>query len=247
MSQNTSSANKKAPRKTDEKNNKKVNTKRKSNAEKTRSEKAKSEPVPEQSTIDTLTVTAGELSRICGVTTRRLGQYAAEGTFKRVSHGRYELVSSIKAYIATLKLGQKEKTKPGKVEDYNDEVQDIDTERARHEHIKIKMSEIRLALMEGSVHKAEDVERVVTDMLARMKSKLEAIPAQIAPKLEMKKKFEIEDLLEIEILKALDELSEYNCEDYRSDDFIEIDEKEVMEAAERQGISNEGTSGKEDG
>lgn len=201
---------------------KKPESKRKSNI---------SQPNPKQDDvervdgIENLTVTSAQLCDICGLTGQRIRQYAEEGTMKRVAHGRYELIPSVRAYIQSLKLQSKTKRR----EDLNlpDNVQHIDTERAIHEHIKIEMSKIRLALMEGKVHKADDVERVVTDMLLRMKSKLEGIPSQVAPTLEGKKKAQIKSLLDIEIAKALDELSEYNAEDYRSDDYIDIPDEEV--------------------
>lgn len=174
--------------------------------------------------IETLTVTAAQLMDICGLTGQRIRQYAEEGTMKRVVHGRYELISSVKAYIQSLKLQSKAKRRDDILPD---QVQHIDTERAIHEHIKIEMSKIRLALMEGRVHKAEDIERVMTDMLMRFKSKLQAIPSQIAPTLEGKNKGQIKSLLDIEIEKALDELSEYDAEDFRSDDYIDIPDEEV--------------------
>ena len=64
-------------------------------------------------------------------------------------------------------------------------------------------------------------------LLLRFKSKLQAIPSQIAPTLEGKNKGQIKSLLDIEIEKALDELSEYDAEDFRSDDYIDIPDEEV--------------------
>ena len=79
-------------------------------------------------------------------------------------------------------------------------------------------------LIQGKVHKAEDVQRVVTDMLERFKSKMEAMPAKLAIKLENRSRTEIQRVLKKEINGALLELSEYNPADYYSDEHIEADE-----------------------
>lgn len=181
-----------------------------------------------------VTWTAGKMAKACSLTTRRLAQLAEEGTMKRVAHGRYAVIPSLIAWNKQLREqnARHEEIERSYGDFINDPIQHIDVERAKHEHLKTKITEIKLELMEGRVHKAEDVERVVTDMLLKMKSKLVAIPSQIAPRMEGKDKNEIENLLNIEIEKALLELSEYNAEDFRSDDYIEISDEEATAVME---------------
>ena len=183
-----------------------------------------------------VTWTAGKMAKACAVTTRRLSQLAEEGTMKRVAHGRYAVIPSLIQWNKQLREqnARHEEIERSYGDFINDPVQHIDVERAKHEHLKTKLTEIKLELMEGKVHKAEDVERVVTDMLLKMKSKLVAIPSQIAPRIEGKSKNEVESLLNIEIEKALMELSEYNAEDFRSDDYIEISDDEVTAVMENE-------------
>lgn len=177
-----------------------------------------------------------DLAKLFGLSDRRIQQLVADGvitpelgTVNGKRARQYDLLPTVHDYVKNLqdKLARRDGS-----------VQSFDVERARHEHIKIKMDEIRLALMEGKVHKAEDVEMVVNDMLQKMKSKLESIPPQAAPRLEGKDKNEIEKILNDEIAKSLEELSEYSPEDYYSNDYIVVDEAEVAKEAEKEGIKN---------
>ena len=52
--------------------------------------------------ISDQTVTGPQLGEILNITARRVRQLAEEGIFERVGRGRYSLVASIQAYIATI-------------------------------------------------------------------------------------------------------------------------------------------------
>lgn len=170
--------------------------------------------------ITSLTVSAKTLGEILGIGDRMVRNLADENILVRSSHGKYILMKSVKNYVLTLKAA-----KAGKhVESNLDETLDLDTEKAKHEHVKRIISEIQLALIQGKVHKSEDVERVITDMLERFKSKMEAIPSKMAKKLENKKRVDIQRILQNDVELALMELSEYNPADYYSDEHIEVDD-----------------------
>ena len=64
---------------------------------------------------------------------------------------------------------------------------------------------------------------VMTDIFTKIKSKLEAIPAKLARRLEGKKRTEIQRILSDEIQNTLLELSSYDPADFYSDEHIEID------------------------
>ena len=103
-----------------------------------------------------------------------------------------------------------------------DETMELDNEKAIHEHIKRQITELKLQVLQGKLHKSEDVERVITDMFAKFKSKMEAMPSKMARKLENKSKIDIQKILLEEITSALEELSSYNPSDYYSDEYLEI-------------------------
>ena len=170
--------------------------------------------------LSAVTVSATVLGQILGVGDRMVRHLAEEGVLQRNSHGKYILLSSVKNYILTLKV-----SKAGEHIDapLSDDL-DLDTEKAIHEHVKRQMSELKLQLIKGQLHKSEDVERVITDMLSRFKSKVEAMPAKLAKKLEGKRRTDIQDILQGEIVAALDELSAYNPADYYADEFIDLED-----------------------
>lgn len=170
--------------------------------------------------MSSVTVSAQRMGDILGVGDRMVRYLAEEGILKRNSHGKYLLVASVKNYILTLKV-----SKPTSAEaDPDDGSLSWEGEKAKHEKLKRQITDLKLQVLKGHLHKSEDVERVVNDMLAKFKSKLEAMPSKLARKLEKKTKTQILEILQDEIRSALEELSEYNPSDYYSDDYIEIED-----------------------
>ena len=76
----------------------------------------------------------------------------------------------------------------------------------------------------GDLHKAEDVERVMMDMLAAFKTRLMNIPSKVAPALENRDAAYIKDRLTKEVLEVLNELKDYNPKDFYSDEYVEGEE-----------------------
>lgn len=169
--------------------------------------------------VDSLTVSVGAMAKIFGLSERRIRQMAEEGIVVRVSKGRYKLVDSFKNYTLALKLAAE-----GVNMDNPDGEIDIDEEKALHERIKRHISELKLQVMKGDLHKAEDVERVMMDMLASFKTRLMNIPSKVAPVLENRDAAYIKDHLTKEIIEVLNELKDYNPKDFYSDEYVEGEE-----------------------
>lgn len=169
--------------------------------------------------FEDILVSSNVLEALFGVKDRTIRDLADKGIIKRDSHGKYLFWNSAKSYITTLKVmnaGKNIKTDDGE----ND--LDLDTEKALHEHVKRQITDIKLQLIKGQVHKAEDVEAVMTDMFEKFKSKMTALPAKLAKKLEGKSRTDIQKILKKEIDNALVELASYNPADFYSDEHIEI-------------------------
>lgn len=149
--------------------------------------------------IDSITVSAAVLGEMFGVTDRRIRQMAEEGIVIRASKGRYKLVDSIKSYLLTLKLAAE-----GVGVELADGEIDFDEEKALHERVKRHISELKLQIMKGEVHKAEDVETVMMDMLVAFKTKIMGIPSKAAPILENRDAAFIKDRLTKEVTEASD-------------------------------------------
>lgn len=74
--------------------------------------------------------------------------------------------------------------------------------------------------MKGELHKAEDVETVMTDMLIAFKTRIMNIPSKAAPILENRDATYIKDYLSNEITDALNELKDYNPKSFYSNEYI---------------------------
>ncbi len=176
--------------------------------------------VLEKTDFEELLVSSKTLETLFGVKDRTVRDLADKGIIKRDSHGKYLFWNSVKSYITALKVvnAGKGNTKT------DDDVAclDLEEEKAQHERLKRQITEIKLQLIKGQVHKAEDVEAVMTNMFARFKSKVTALPSKLAKRLEGKSRTEIQRILKAEIDNALVELASYKPTDFYSDEHIEI-------------------------
>lgn len=178
--------------------------------------------------IDDIVVSPKVLADTLGITDRQIRNLAEQGIVEKTDKGRYLFKSSVKAYITLLKVAQRSKEEK---ERFGDSL-DLEEEKAKHEVLKREITEIRLQLIKGNVHRAEDVERVITDMFIKFRSKMQAMPAKLAKRLENKGSLEIQEALREEIGDALNELADYNAVDYYSDDYIEVSDKDVIDLAD---------------
>lgn len=169
-------------------------------------------------------VSSKTLESLFGLKDRSIRGLADKGIVKRDSHGKYLLWESAKSYITFLKVVNAGKDKES--EGCREQI-DLDEEKAQHERLKKQITEIKLQLIKGQVHKSEDVERVMTDMFAKFKSKIAALPAKLARRLEGKKRNEIQEILRKEIDNALIELAAYSPADFYSDEHIEIHNEDI--------------------
>ena len=174
--------------------------------------------------IDSITVSASVLGDLFGVTDRRIRQMAEEGTVARAAKGRYKLVESVKNYLLTLKLAAE-----GVGVELADGEINFEEEKALHERIKRHISELKLQIMKGELHKAEDVEIVMMDMLVAFKTKIMGIPSKVAPILENRDAAFIKDRLTKEVIEALNELKDYDPKAFYSDEYVEESEGEYEE------------------
>lgn len=171
--------------------------------------------------IDSLTVSAAVLGSIFGVTDRRIRQMAEEGIIDRVSKGRYNLVESLKNYILSLKLAVDSNSG-----DSPDGELDIEEEKALHERVKRHISELKLQTMKGELHKAENVQMVMSDMLSAFKTRMMNIPSKTAPVLEERDAGYIKEKLTAEVTEALNELKEYDPKSFYGDEYVEGEDDE---------------------
>ena len=92
---------------------------------------------------------------------------------------------------------------------------------------KARMAELDLAVMQGRLHEAEHVQKIMTDMIVACRSLLLSIPAKVSPVLvEAMDARAIAATLREQIDEALETLA-----DYDADTFNELNEKYVPPGA----------------
>jgi hypothetical protein len=155
-------------------------------------QKAKGEALHEREIL------TSELGAIVGKTPQWIRQLTREGVLKQVDRGKYILGESVQAYIEHVAGGSEDNKKP--------RLNDVKTE---HELIKKEKSELELAKLRGELHAAKDVERVMSDMILSVKSKLLALPARLAPQLAHESAEVVEKVIRKEINVALSSLADY--------------------------------------
>jgi phage DNA packaging protein, nu1 subunit of terminase len=143
-----------------------------------------------------------ELAACLGITSRRVRQLREEGLFQFAPGSkRYSLGKCVQEYIEF------------KIDEETGRKGNLDKERvsAEHEEIKKQISEIKLKRLKREMHRADDVELFLTDMLLHFKQKLTLLPPKLAigiigetdVNLVVKK-------IEAGVNDALSELAEYN-------------------------------------
>ena len=139
--------------------------------------------------------TADSLAACFGLSRPRIVQLANEGVLIRDENSKYCIVDNIQRYINS-KAGQ-------------DGVLSFDGARTKHENLKSRLTELKLAKLEARMHDAENVELVMTELLTNLRTQLLGLPATLAGQLSNKKQEDIYDILEKTIEEKLKELSEY--------------------------------------
>lgn len=182
-----------------------------------------SDDVKKIDNVEQVTVSSTVLSNLFGLTTRRIRQLENEGVIQKIARGKYSLQDNIKSYITYIKASadlKENKTEEGKI--------DYDEEHALLERRKREKMELELAAMRGTMHYSEDVERVMNDMLSNFKAKILALPSRAAPRLiTLSTIADIQEVLQNEVLDALNEMSQYNPNDFYSDEYVDVLDDEV--------------------
>ena len=149
-----------------------------------------------------------EIAEIFGCTPRWVNELTNGGVIVQVERGKYHLGETIRRYIASIKQQAEEKDK---------EETDLREEQTMLTRANRKMAELELAVMNGDLHRSEDVKDIMNEMLAAFRSRLLAIPARLAPEITAANDPMVaQQLIKGEIYDALSELSEYDPAKFKS-------------------------------
>lgn len=154
--------------------------------------------------ISDLIVSTDVLADLLGYTRQRINQLAREGVLEKQAPGRFLLKLNIKKYLDFVRTGQMTDEEEEAAKQYWEE-------KALHEKAKRQIAELKLAKLKNQLHDAADVEMVMTNMLTTFRNRILAIPQKVAPKIiGMKNLAEISEAINMELLEALTELSDYD-------------------------------------
>lgn len=171
-----------------------------------------------ESANNSYTVTSKEISEILGLSDRRIRQLANDGALVRVSHGKFDLSASIRAYIDFNINKEKSESEIDKTE-----------EEAKWTRARREKTELEVKIIKGELHRSADVERVMNHMLGAFRGKLLSLPSKIAPQLLAKTDINIvKDKLKDAVYEAMTELADYDHSTFYTKDaeklFSEDDE-----------------------
>lgn len=140
------------------------------------------------------------VARFLDMTDRRVRQLRDEGVISEARPGLYDLTETNRKYIRYLR------------ERNPDDDGAIDYRREQVLLVRAKRRDVEfdLQVKENQLHRTEDVERVMSNMLINFKARLMAIPSKLSPTLSKKtKQAEIFALLKAAIDEALRELADF--------------------------------------
>lgn len=145
-----------------------------------------------------------------GVTTRRVQQLTQEGIISATKQGnanRYDLLATIQKYIRYLTEranGREPSKKDVEVEGRKLEAE-ADLKRS-----KADMAALQLKELEGKMHRSEDVEAVMTDLVYTIRSMLMALPGRLAVDVvAAQTAAEASEIIRAEVYKILEGLAAY--------------------------------------
>ena len=157
------------------------------------------------------------IAKIFGVSTRRVEQLKTEGVIKgQGKPTKYDLLPTIQAYIRYLSdkaNGREKKQTTAELEEAKLRAE-VDIKEA-----KAKAAQMELKELQGKMHRAEDVEAIMTDHVLFLRSMLMAMPGKLAVDLAGTHTApEQADRVKREVYYLLERLSEYRYdpEDYKA-------------------------------
>jgi phage terminase Nu1 subunit (DNA packaging protein) len=166
-------------------------------------EKKKAAEKPEQ--VKVKLVSTEELAQFVGVDPRRIQQLSQEGVIKKEpgnkKTAKYDFVRSVHSLLQYYRQKSDSRRSSDSDEMANEKLKQISAKR--------KLEELKLAQLEGDLHKAEDIERIIGAVLTRLRINLLTIPMGLAPILRnMDDTRDIAEKLDERIRRAMNEIAD---------------------------------------
>lgn len=157
------------------------------------------------------------IAKIFGVSTRRVEQLKTEGVIKgQGKPTKYDLLPTIQAYIRYLSdkaNGREKKETTAELEESKLRAE-VTIKESKAEAAKLELKELQ-----GKMHRAEDVETIMTDHVLFLRSMLMALPGKLAVELAGNHTApEQADRVKREVYYILEQLADYKYDpdEYRA-------------------------------
>lgn len=165
-----------------------------------------------------------EIARLFNKTTRRIQQLTQDGilsteTAKEGKRNvrRYNLAKTIQAYVDHLENIAKGKEK--KKTDAENESAKLAAD-VRYKEAKAEAMELQIKEQKAQLHRSEDVEKIVGDNIATLRSMLLALPGQLAvDTASTNNAMETQELIKAAVSRILNDLADY---DYNNEDYKQL-------------------------
>lgn len=140
------------------------------------------------------------IARLLDLSERRVQQLSRAGVIPKAERGRYDLVGAVRGYVGYLR--EQAKAAEAGSPDYG-------AERARLVRAKADLAEMEAGGRRGALIPAETVEAAWTAILARLRTRLLALPDRLAPVCHEEPTIAgVRDQLRKAVREALDELAD---------------------------------------
>ena len=154
-----------------------------------------------------------QLAVILGLSERHIRRLANENVIKKNGQGKYLFLESVHGYLEYMEL------KNGTDIDLKDEKIKEETKKIKKD---IELKSLRISELKSQLHSAENVKKVMNNMLANIRGKLLALSNKLAPSvIACDNLGEIQDIIHTNILVALEELSNYDAETFKNNILLE--------------------------
>lgn len=155
-----------------------------------------------------------ELAGILGVSARRVQQLAQDSILRPARKGWFSLGDSVQRYIAFLEKDRKEESEAEKDRAKKRGKADLEWKEARAKIAKLQADEL-----EGTMHRAEDVQAMTEQLIYAMRGALTALPGRCGKEVaESDSVRECITILQREVNAAMSELQNfrYDPDAYKS-------------------------------
>lgn len=158
-------------------------------------------------------VNTTELAAVLGITARRVQQLVQDGNITQVKRGKFEICEAVQQYISFLAKGRdqtSEDLEKGKL-----------AAEASIKKSKSIIEDLKVRELQGSMHRAEDVEVFVSELVYGVRGMLLALPGRLAVDAAgSTDPAEVSEIVRKEVYAVMEDLAQYQYDSQKYKDRV---------------------------